>query len=371
MYIILTQCFPSRVGGIESLVSNLALNLGKKNKVLVFADRHNIIKDTIYDNKYKDTILIRRFSGIKFFRRRKKIKELKPFVESKQVKLVIADTWKSLELIIDYLNLNRIPVICLAHGNELLSNKESKLRRITNTLEKVTTIIANSNYTTSLIKKIIKDKGQIKFVYPGAEDLRLVQSDKFMQISGKPILITLSRLEKRKGHIKILEALKKLKQKFPKIKYLIAGEGAEKTNLKNIIRKYDLVDNVNFTGLLTDRQKKYLFENTDLMIMPTLDESNNRSIEGFGIAYLEAAFFGIPSIATNIGGTPEAVLKDKTGLIINKDLDFTDVLYNLLSNKKRLSFLGSNAKKRAIEEFTWDHISNKYLSLINKLTKDN
>ena len=161
-----------------------------------------------------------------------------------------------------------------------------------------------------------------------------------------------------------MEALKKLKPKFPKIKYLIAGEGVEKTNLKKIIRKYDLVDNVNFTGLLTDRQKKYLFENADLMVMPTLDESNNRSIEGFGITYLEAAFFGIPSIASNIGGTPEAVLNDKTGLIVNKDVDFTDVLYNLLSNKKRLSFLGSNAKKRVIEEFNWDFVSKKYLSLI-------
>ena len=57
--------------------------------------------------------------------------------------------------------------------------------------------------------------------------------------------------------------------------------------------------------------------------------------------------------------------------IVNKDLDFNEVLYNLLSNKKKLSFLGSNAKKRVIEEFTWNHISNKYLLLINKLTKEN
>ncbi len=365
MYIILTQCFPSRVGGIESLVSNLALSLGKKNKVIVFADRHNIINDAIYDNKYKDIILIRRFAGLKFFRRRKKIKELKTFIESTQVKLVLADTWKSLELVVDYLNVKKIPVACLAHGNELLSDKASKLKRITNTLEKVTTIIPNSNYTTNLIKNIIQDKGQIKFVYPGAEDLRVVQSDKFMQISGEPVLITLSRLEKRKGHIKILEALKKLRQKFPEIKYLIAGEGIEKSNLKKIIKKSDLDKNVNFTGILTDKQKKYLYENSDLMVMPTLDESNNRSIEGFGIAYLEAAFFGVPSIASNIGGTPEAVLHEKTGLIVNDEADFSSVLYNLLSNKEKLNLLGSNAKKRAVEEFTWEIVSKKYLSLIN------
>ena len=57
MIIILTQCFPSRVGGIESLVSNLALGLAKKEKVIVFADRHHFFYDVIFDNQNKDKIL--------------------------------------------------------------------------------------------------------------------------------------------------------------------------------------------------------------------------------------------------------------------------------------------------------------------------
>ena len=77
MYIILTQCFPGRIGGIESLVSNLALSIGKHNKVLVLADRYNIIHDSVFDNKHKEIISVRRYGGIKFFRRRKKIRELK------------------------------------------------------------------------------------------------------------------------------------------------------------------------------------------------------------------------------------------------------------------------------------------------------
>ena len=83
MILILTQCFPSRVGGIESLISNLALGLCKSEKVIVFADRHHIFYDAVFDNKFKNQILIRRVGGIKFFRRRKKIKEIKPFIESK------------------------------------------------------------------------------------------------------------------------------------------------------------------------------------------------------------------------------------------------------------------------------------------------
>ena len=197
MYIILTQCFPSRVGGIESVVSNLALSLSKKNKVIILADRHHIFFDTIFDNKYKDNIVVRRFGGIKFFRRRRKTKELKFLIKSNQTKLVIADTWKSLELCIDHLITNNIPTMCLAHGNELLFNKQYKKNRIVSTLAKSTTIVANSNYTRELVKKLIQDKEQIKVIYPGANDLRSIHAENFMSIEGEPVLLTLARLDKR------------------------------------------------------------------------------------------------------------------------------------------------------------------------------
>ena len=113
------------------------------------------------------------------------------------------------------------------------------------------------------------------------------------------------------------KALIKLKNKFPDILYIIAGEGSEKAYLQRVVNSFDLNNHVFFAGNVNEKQKKQLFKNTTLMVMPTLDESHNRSIEGFGIAYLEAAFFRIPSIASNIGGTPEAVINNKTGIIID------------------------------------------------------
>ena len=255
MYIFLTQCFPSRVGGIESLVSNLALGLGKKEKVIVFADRHHLFYDAIYDNQHKDQIIVRRTSGIKFFRRRKKIKELKPFIESKKVKLVIADTWKSLELGINYLNEKKVPTLCLVHGNELLTKDHKRSQRVIQTLEKVSTIVANSQFTVKLVKNLIPNKDNIKFVYPGAIDLNKVKSDSFIEIKGSPVLITLARLEKRKGHKAVLKAVKELTSEFPKIQYIITGEGPEKSHLQQLVKKYSLGSNVFFTGLVNDSKK--------------------------------------------------------------------------------------------------------------------
>ena len=365
MIIILTQCFPSRIGGIESLVSNLALGLGKKKKVIVFADRHHLFYDAMYDNQYKDQIIVRRTGGLKFFRRRKKIRELKPFIESNQVDLVIADTWKSLELSIDLLDKKNISTLCLVHGNELLSNNEKKIQHIAQILNRASSIIANSQFTVNLLKKLITNKEHIKFVYPGANDLRQIKSDNFMKIEGNPVLITLARLEKRKGHAVILKAVKKLTSDFPSVQYIIAGAGSEKSNLQRLVKEYELENNVSFVGLVNESQKRYLFEHADLMVMPTLDKSESGSIEGFGIAYLEAAFFGIPSIASNVGGTQEAVLHNKTGIVINNIDNLFQSIHELLINPNRRKQLGIEAQKRAIQDFSWDIVTNKYLNAIN------
>lgn len=132
MILILTQCYPSRLGGIESLISNLALGLARTKKIIVFADSFHTTNDKSYDEKYKELITIKRITGIKYFRRRKKIREMKRYIISNKVDLVLCDTWKSLELGIDYLNLKKIPTLCLAHGNEVISenyNKKKEFKR--------------------------------------------------------------------------------------------------------------------------------------------------------------------------------------------------------------------------------------------------
>ena len=192
MILILTQCFPSRQGGIENLISNLALNLSKKNKVVVFADQQNFLYDSIYDNQHKDRIITKRFSGIKFFRKRKKAKEVKFFIKNNNIKLILADTWKSFELCIDFLKENKIKTICLAHGNEILHNNINKEKRIKKTINKTSLVIANSNFTADLLSSIIIDHNKIKVIYPGANDLRLIKSHKFFNLYGEPVILTLS-----------------------------------------------------------------------------------------------------------------------------------------------------------------------------------
>ena len=370
MIIILTQCFPSRIGGIESLVGNLALGISKKEKIIVFADQHNIAEDTLYDNNIKNFFLVNRTKGIKFFRKRKKVRELNQFLLSNKIKCIIGDSWKSFELSIDLINKEKIPTLCLAHGNELIKKNDMQFQRLKKTLSNVTSIIANSDYTAGLIEKLDLKKPSIKKIYPGAVNYTSYNEEFVSNISGNPILLTLARLEKRKGHEEILNSISKLKLIFPKIQYLVAGDGPELENLKNIVKKLDIIDNVIFLGNINDSQKKYIFDRTSLMVMPTLDNTITRSIEGFGISYIEAAFFGIPSIASNVGGTSEAVINNLTGKIIMNIGDLYIEINKLLSDKLILAKLGANAKLRAQQEFSWENITSQYIKIINNVNEN-
>ena len=140
-------------------------------------------------------------------------------------------------------------------------------------------------------------------------------------------------------------------------------------NLNKKVKEKNLENNIKFLGNVNNYQKKFLFEKSSLMIMPTLDESHKRSIEGFGIAYIEAAFFAVPSVASNIGGTPEAVINNSTGKIIDNIDELYSTTRELLLDQNLLSYLGRNAKERAIKYYNWAYISNKYIVLINNIIK--
>ena len=371
MIIILTQCFPPRIGGIENLIENLSIELSKTNKVLVLADQHDKIKDNFSNSNYNNNLIIKRISGIKFFRKRRKLAELKKLLFSKKISCVIGDSWKSFELTIDSINSLSIPSICLAHGNELIFKNPSKISRVISTMNKVLHIVCNSNFTLSLVKKIGITNQNLIRIHPGAQNTIDLSEQTIPNLNGSPILVTLARLEKRKGHQFILSAIAKLKTEFPNIQYVIAGSGIELQNLKNLTNELNIKKNVIFLGNINDNQKKFLFKKTNLMVMPTMDESIKGSIEGFGIAYLEAAFYGVPSIASNIGGTAEAVIHNHTGIIISNISELYIVLKDLLSNKLKLKQLGENAKIRAENDFTWSTIGKKYLQIIKNLDNKN
>ena len=165
---------------------------------------------------------------------------------------------KVLNLTIDTLNSLSIPSICLAHGNELIVKNSSKKFRVISILNKVTHIVTNSNFTLSLVKDIGITNQKITCIYPGAQNTIHLNEEIISNINGQPVITTLARLEKRKGHAYILSVIAKLKAEYPNILYIIAGSGIEFENLKKITLELDIVKMLFFLVTLM-KIKKNIF----------------------------------------------------------------------------------------------------------------
>ena len=152
MYLVITRAFPPELGGMQSLMWGLTKEMSKNFMVKVFADYQENHKK--FDNK--ESFSIERVGGIKFLRKIRKAQLINEFIKENKVQGIIADHWKSLELI-----KTDKKKYCLIHGKEINHPKESSLnKRILGVLNNVQKVIANSEFTKQLAveKGILEEK---------------------------------------------------------------------------------------------------------------------------------------------------------------------------------------------------------------------
>jgi len=365
MFLILTRNYPPDVGGIQTLMGGLSESLVNHGPVKVFT--YNFPNSNVYDSK--STMNIERVAGIKLFRKYRKANLINNFIDkNSNIRALIVDHWKSLELI-KIENLKKIKTICLLHSKEINHEVGSSLnKRIIKSTNNADYIVANSNFTKNLAIKAGIDPSKINVIFPGIPkplNIDNISKNKAEKIFGEsfPKIITVSRLDKRKGHDKILMLIKNLKTKFPKIKYVSIGFGKEEKNLLKLSKELGLDNEVIFLKDIEYKLKIALISESNLYLMPSRIEK--KSVEGFGISFVEAASYGVGSIGGKDGGASDAIDHKKTGLICDGN-DLNSIYENIINffDNDKFSIFGKNAKKFS-ENFYWDKIIKNYLNLIN------
>ena len=360
MYLIITKSFPPEIGGMQNLTWGLTTSLAKFNLVKVFADYHEGSEE--HDSKV--SFSIERVGGIKLLRRYRKAVLINEFIKNNQnIKCIIADHWKSLEFI-----KSNIKKICLIHSKEINHSKGSRLnKKVLKVLNSVDHVVSNSEYTKNLAINlgIIQDK--IKVINPGIlpakeiEKNSLVEADRILN-SKSPRLITVSRFDKRKNHSRIVMSLRNLKQIYPNIIYTCIGDGDEEENVKKLVNELQLNEQVVFLKNITQDLKNALVSKSDIFVMPSV--TYKKSVEGFGIAYVEAAQYGVPSIGGEDGGASDAIIHDKTGLICDgNDLEDLYFSLNTLLKDNKFKEFGKAAKENS-QKFHWSKIIESYKRIL-------
>ncbi len=361
MFLVSTRNFPPEIGGIQNLMEGLSNSLLNHGPVKVFAD--GVHNSDLYDQHSKLNIV--RVSGFKIFRKYRKANLVKDFIQNNEIRACFFDHWKSIENI-DLSVLKKTKCFCLIHSKEINHPLGSSLnKRVLKSLNKANFIIANSKFTKELAIKLgLKN---VHVINPGCNyPIQVSENSKEFakKIYGNfsPKLITVSRLDGRKSHQNVLMTIKNLLPKFPNLKYVSIGDGDERKNLEKLRKELKLEKNVELIFESTEQEKVSLLEQSDVFVMPSV--IYKKSVEGFGITYIEAASYGKPSIGGIYGGEGDAIKNGKTGYLCNgNDLNaIYETLLKTLSNE-HYKELGVNALEFS-KDFNWEKIVKKYINLI-------
>ncbi len=363
MFVVSTRNFPPDIGGIQNLMEGLSIALLNHGPVKVFAD--DFSNSSQYDKNSE--LNIQRVGGLKIFKKYRKANLVNEFVKDNNPRAIFFDHWKSIENIND-LSLKKTPSFCLIHSKEINHESGTNLnKRMVKSLNKSTYVIANSVFTKNLAISLGVNKSSIKVINPGCNYPVQIQEKykkEAKEIFGEsfPKIITVARLDKRKSHQNILMCIRNLKEKFPNLKYISIGDGDEKKNIEALTKSLGLIENVILKKNSEEQLKLALLSESNLFLMPSI--IYKKSVEGFGISFIEAASYGVGSIGGKDGGEKDAIIHGETGYLCdgnNLDSIYETVIKFLKNDNYKT--LGQNAFKFS-RNFNWNILVKKYLELI-------
>ncbi|MCJ7497128.1 MAG: glycosyltransferase family 4 protein [candidate division Zixibacteria bacterium] len=169
-----------------------------------------------------------------------------------------------------------------------------------------------------------------------------------------------ARLVKAKGHRYLLQALPEIIKVHPDIKLFIAGDGSEKEHLIELSRKLNLDDYVIFAGYI-----KEIFETMagfDLLVLPSI-------IEPFGLVLAEGMALKKPIVATRVGGIPEVIQDQKTGILVLPEdpHSLASAIITLLKDRNLATRLGEKGRERVEKLFTIEKMINRIEELLDEM----
>ena len=228
-------------------------------------------------------------------------------------------------------------------------------------LEESDYIIANSDMTAREFTTFGVPEAKIRRIYPGVDPERFLPAPKDtslldkLNIRNKRVIMTIARLDQRKGHDMVLQAMVHLPND---VVYLIGGKGREESRLRQLANDLNMAHRVFFLGFIPDSELPLWYNLCDVFVMPnriTEGTALEGDIEGFGITFIEAGSCEKPVVAGRSGGAVEAVVDGQTGLLVDpkSETAIAQAIGQFLDNPAFAQQIGHQARKRILRELDW------------------
>ena len=269
-----------------------------------------------------------------------------------------------------------VRTVALTHGHEVWWAKvfpfNLLLRRIGSTVDVLTYL---GEFTRKAISKALSARAQSAMVKiaPGIDVEHFIPTDASslrasLGLADKKVIVSVGRLVHRKGQDHLIEAMPEILKNVPRAHLLLVGEGPYREYLQNLVHQLKLESSVTFIGRIQYQDLPMYICVGDIFAMPSRSRLMGLEVEGLGIVYLEASSCGLPVLAGDSGGAPDAVIQNETGLVVsgtdNKEIASAAVA--LLTNLEASQKMGTVGRQWIVDNWRWEIWSKAFEELLKK-----
>ncbi|MEV0455457.1 glycosyltransferase family 4 protein [Catellatospora methionotrophica] len=262
----------------------------------------------------------------------------------------------------------------ITHGHEIgwaaLPAARSALRRIADGNDVLTYL---GEYQRVRLAKALGERTSLQRLAPGVDSAMYhpdvdgaVVRDRH-GLTGRPVIVCVSRLVPRKGQDTLVRALPLVRSAIPDAALLLVGGGPHRPTVQRLARELDVADHVVFTGSVPWAELPMHYAAGDVFAMPCRTRNRGLDVEGLGIVYLEASAAGLPVIAGDSGGAPDAVREGETGYVVpGRDVAALAArLVELLSDDALRAKMGAAGRSWVEQEWGWDLQARRLRALLS------
>ncbi len=364
--LLVTNDFPPRPGGIQRYVHDLAIRQPDGELV-------------VYSSDWRDSKTFDAEQPFPVIRENTKVLLPTPRITKRAKEIAKAEgcdrVWfgaaAPLGLMARKLNVRAVG---LTHGHEVgwaaLPLARTALKRIADGCDVLTYL---TEYQRTRLAPVTEGRCSLERLTPGVDSTTYhpgVDGGEVRRKYGledRPVIVCVSRLVPRKGQDMLIEALPLVRKRVPDAALLLVSGGPHRATLQRMAREHAVADHVVLTGSVPWAELPAHYAAGDVFAMPCRTRNGGLDVEGLGIVYLEASAMGLPVVAGDSGGAPDAVLEGKTGFVVDgrsKDA-VADRLVTLLTDQELARKMGAAGREWTVNEWSWDSRAATLRAMLN------
>ncbi|MBD2899498.1 GDP-mannose-dependent alpha-(1-6)-phosphatidylinositol monomannoside mannosyltransferase [Actinomadura sp. RB99] len=256
-------------------------------------------------------------------------------------------------------------IVGITHGHEAgwasLPVARSLLRRIGDDVDALTYL---GEYTRSRMARALSPAGAARMarLAPGVDETLFRAGAGGAEIrarhglADRPVAVCVSRLVPRKGQDALIRAWPRVLATVPDAALLLVGGGPYRAELERLAASEGVAGSVVLTGSVPWEELPAHYDAGDVFAMPCRTRRRGLDVEGLGIVYLEASATGLPVVAGDSGGAPDAVLDGETGVVVpgRSVPRVADAVAGLLADPERAAAMGRAGRAWVEREWRWE-----------------